>query len=105
MGYAPALACIAGSAVQSTTGPFVGNPEMRDELAAIAMYRTLKNELPTATGISINELSLLSDVDTFSAAASDFDYIDDLQTYSMELFTKQGIDSSILDDMKYQWQK
>ncbi|KAL2831295.1 hypothetical protein BJY01DRAFT_254334 [Aspergillus pseudoustus] len=53
--YIPALSLKAGLVAQSATGPFVSDPTMRNVVAAIAIYRALKAELPAITGITAEE--------------------------------------------------
>lgn len=55
--YAPALAFMSGSAVKSATGPPVQDPKRSDEVAAVAIYRVLKEELPNIiTGMTVKEV-------------------------------------------------
>ncbi|GAM37334.1 hypothetical protein TCE0_023r07174 [Talaromyces pinophilus] len=55
--YAPALAFMSGPAVISATSPLAQDPKRGDEVAAVASYRVLKEELPNIiTGMTIKEV-------------------------------------------------
>lgn len=91
-GYAPALAFMTGSTVKSATGPFVRNPKMSDEVAAVAIYRVLKEKLPTITGMTAKEvLNMVTDLEGNGPDEEEY-----LSPYKDS--TKEGAEFRKLDD-------
>lgn len=97
-GYAPAFAAMTGSMVRTAGGNFVGDPKLRDEIAAIALMRVFKAELPLATGVDLQEI-LMAFSDSELSGVYDNQCRDELNKCLEEEFTKQGVDLGLLEDI------
>ena len=94
-GYTPALAFMAGSAIKSAAGPFVGNRTMGDEIAAVAIYRVLKAELPAITGMPVKEvLGMANDLRCYDCT-EDEEYLSPYKDFTQKENERRQLDGAI----------
>ncbi|GFG17995.1 hypothetical protein IFM5058_08775 [Aspergillus udagawae] len=103
--YGSGLASLAASTVRSAIGPFVSDPKMRDEVAAVALYRVLKEEVPKAAGIGVRNVIALYSGESARACPDQVNCLNALKGYAAAEFNRQGVDSSILQEMTLGWDK
>jgi hypothetical protein len=86
-------------------GPFVSDPKMRDEVAAVALYRVLKEEVPKAAGIGVRNVIALYSGESARDCPDQVNCLNALKDYAAAEFNRQGVDSFILQEMTLGWDK
>lgn len=102
IGYAAALAFKAGSTVKSATGPFVRNPKISDEVAAVAIYRVLKEEIPAITGMTVKEVLNMS-TELHRGSYNEAKYLPPYKNSTMQAADLRDIDKAVFDGALDGW--
>lgn len=100
--YTPTLAWMTGLAVKSATDPLVSNPETSDEVAAVAIYRVLKEELPKITGMTVKEVLVMA-ISLRKGRYDAEEYVSPYKDSTRKEVQRWGFDEGIFDGAMNGW--